>query len=138
MYIYIHIYFGQPNCRKQLTSSVFFYLQGNIYSIVPLEIISRRLFYKCVLALIYSWMQVIKIWTKIGTFNWRSKNFVCCHISSDVNPTTNVEENNNDSDDQDNDNICCLVNKIINEDNSFDVDSIKEIDNDKTLNILGH
>ena len=33
------------------------------------------------------------------------------NVSSDVNPTTNVEENNNDSDDQVNDNISCLEKK---------------------------
>ena len=30
------------------------------------------------------------------------------NVSNDVNPTTNVEENNNDSDDREDNNISCL------------------------------
>ena len=40
------------------------------------------------------------------------------NISRDVNPTTNVVENNNYSDDQEKDNFSCLENKKTNEDNS--------------------
>ena len=50
------------------------------------------------------------------------------NVSSDVDPSTNVEEN---------DNLFCLENKINNEDNLFNVDSAMELDNDKTFNILG-
>ena len=57
------------------------------------------------------------------------------NVFSDVNFTTNAEEN--DSDDQEEDNISCLENKIINEDNSYILDSVLGLDNDKTLNILG-
>ena len=50
--------------------------------------------------------------------------------------TTNVAEHNNDSDDQEDDNISCLENKIIKENNSSNVDSVQGLDSDKTLNIL--
>ena len=43
------------------------------------------------------------------------------NVSSDVNPTTNVQENNNDRDDQENGNISCPENQVINEDNSSNV-----------------
>ena len=58
------------------------------------------------------------------------------NVSSNVNPTTNAEENNNDSDQGEDNNISCLENKIIDEDNSSNLDSIWGLDNDKTLNIL--
>ena len=58
------------------------------------------------------------------------------NVYSDVNPATNIEENNNDSDDQEGNNISCLENKIINEDNSSNVGSVLGLDNVKTLNIL--
>ena len=50
--------------------------------------------------------------------------------------TTNVAENNNDSNDEEDDNISCIENKIIIEDNSSNVDSVYGLDDDKTLNIL--
>ena len=46
--------------------------------------------------------------------------------------TTNVMENINDSDDQEDENISSFENKIINEDNSSNVDSVSGLDNDKT------
>ena len=57
------------------------------------------------------------------------------NVSSYVNPTTNVEEM--DSDDREDDNLSCLENEIINEDNSSNVDSVLGLDNHKTLNIFG-
>ena len=57
------------------------------------------------------------------------------NVSSDFNPTTNVEEM--DSDDREDDNLSCLENEIINEDNSSNVDSVLGLDNHKTLNIFG-
>ena len=42
-----------------------------------------------------------------------------------------------DSDDQEDDNLTCLENKIINEDNQSNVDSTLGLDKDKFLNILG-
>ena len=59
------------------------------------------------------------------------------NVSSNVNPKTNVAENNTDSNDQEDDNISCLENKMINEINLFNVDSVLGLDNDKTFNILG-
>ena len=53
-----------------------------------------------------------------------------------IQGTTNVVENYNDSDDQEDDNISCLENKIIKENNSSNVDSVQGMDSDKTLNIL--
>ena len=53
-----------------------------------------------------------------------------------IQGTTNVVENYNDSDDQEDDNISCLENKIINKDNSSNVDSVFEPVNDKTFHIL--
>ena len=47
--------------------------------------------------------------------------------------TTNVAENNNDKED---DNISCPENKIINEDNLSNIDSVLELYSDKTFNIL--
>ena len=49
------------------------------------------------------------------------------NVSSDVDPSTNVEEN---------DNLSCFENEIINEDNLSNVDSALGLDNDKTLNIF--
>ena len=40
-------------------------------------------------------------------------------------------------DDQEDDNISCLQNKIVNEDNSSNVEYVLGLDNDKTLDILG-
>ena len=57
------------------------------------------------------------------------------NVSSDVNPTTNVEEM--DGDDREDDNLSCLENEINNEDNSSNVDSVLGLDNDKTLNTFG-
>ena len=48
------------------------------------------------------------------------------NVSSDVNPTTNVEEN--DSYGQEDDNLFCLKNEILNEDNSSDLDSVLGLD----------
>ena len=45
--------------------------------------------------------------------------------------TTNVEENNNGSDGQEDDNLSCLENEIINQDNSSTVDSTLGLDNNK-------
>ena len=56
------------------------------------------------------------------------------NVSRDVNPTTNVEEM--DGDDREDDNLSCLENEIINEDNSSNVDSVLGLDNDKTYNIF--
>ena len=42
-----------------------------------------------------------------------------------------------DSDDQEEDNLSYLENERINEDNSYNADSVMGLDNDKTLNILG-
>ena len=72
--------------------------------------------------------------------SWISKPESTCtesdnaNITLDVNPATNVDEM--DSDDQEDDNLSCLENKIINEDNSSNVESPLGLDNDKTLNIL--
>ena len=57
------------------------------------------------------------------------------NVSSDCNPTINVEEM--DSDYQEDDNLSSLKNEIINENNSSFVHSVLGLDNDKTLNILG-
>ena len=48
------------------------------------------------------------------------------NVSSDVNPTTNVEEN--DSYGQEGDNLFCLKNEILNEDNSSDLASVLGLD----------
>ena len=55
------------------------------------------------------------------------------NVSSDINPTTNVDEL--DSDNEEDGNLSCLENEIINEVSSSNVDSA--LGNDKTLNILG-
>ena len=44
--------------------------------------------------------------------------------------------NETDSDDQEDNNLSCLENEIINEDNSSTVDSTLRLDINKTLNIL--
>ena len=62
-------------------------------------------------------------WHNVGTCT----EYYNINISSDVDPSTNLEEN---------DNLSCLENEINNEDNLFDVDSAWRLDNDKTLNIL--
>ena len=50
------------------------------------------------------------------------------NVSSDIYLPTNVKEN---------DNLSCIGNRIINEDNLLNVDFALGLDNDKTLNILG-
>ena len=57
------------------------------------------------------------------------------NLSSNVNPSSNVEENYSDS--QEDDNLSYLENEIINDDNLPNVNSALGPDNDKTLNILG-
>ena len=59
------------------------------------------------------------------------------NVFSDVDPSTNVEENHNDSNDQENDNLSCLENEMVNENSLFHVDSALGLDNDKTLHIIG-
>ena len=59
------------------------------------------------------------------------------NVSSVVNPSNNIEENNNDSNNLEDDNLSCLENKIINEDNLSNFDSGLGPDNNKTLNIFG-
>ena len=49
-------------------------------------------------------------------------------LTSDIDLPTNVEEN---------DNLSCIENMIINEDNLLNVDFALGLDNDKTLNIFG-
>ena len=63
-------------------------------------------------------------WPNVGTFTENDN----INVSSDVDPSTNVEEN---------DNLSCLEAEIINEDNLFNVDSDMGLDNHKTFNILG-
>ena len=56
------------------------------------------------------------------------------NVSSDVDPSTNVEENFSDG--QKDDNLSCHENIIINEDNLSNVDSALRPNNDKSLNIF--
>ena len=63
-------------------------------------------------------------WPHLGTFTENDN----INVSSDVDPSTTVEEN---------DDFSCLEAEIINENNLFNVDSDMGLDNDKTFNILG-
>ena len=62
-------------------------------------------------------------WPNVGTC---TENYNI-NASSEVDPSTNVKEN---------DNLSCLENEIINEDNLLNVDFTLGPDNDKTLNIF--
>ena len=67
---------------------------------------------------------LIGSWPNVGTCPENDN----INVSSDVDTPTNDEEN---------DNLSCLENKIIIEDNLFNVDFALRPDNDKTLNIFG-
>ena len=70
----------------------------------------------------------------LAAFKGRRPNAGTCtenyntNVFSDVDPSTNVEEN---------DYLSCHENEWINEDNFFNVDSALGLDNGKPLNILG-
>ena len=77
----------------------------------------------------YSWPAVQQKSSKIKVIKCTCTESGNVNVSSDVNPITNVGEM--DSDDQEDDNLSCLENEIFNENNSFNIDSVLELDNDK-------